>query len=800
MSTFKKWLGFQQTSSRKSSSSERRSPSHSSVEGPKNGNNVGGAGLDESDGTNGNGSGHGHGHGHGHSERRVSENSRRESDVRANKQADEDGGDLNGNGNGIAIESFGSVKVPSVVSPEVPFGIGATKVFGYENFGNTCYCNSVLQCLYNLTEFRTEILKNPPRDASVPRVRKSSMTGSKPRVFTEASFTPQQPMVFRHAANGTLLSVNNQTLVHGDSNSSSDNHRRGSLKFFKNYTESSASNSSATLACSKTKSAPSSAPGQTTTTTQQGSATASIPAAASIPIATTTGVTGATGAAAAAATTSSSASASSSRPVQTVVMPSDPISEKLHENHNKIIVGRTQGTPFQSSACETNNRSNSNSLSDSNSSSSSAIAGLASQTTGTATTSETATAAASNASPSTTGTITASTGVATNSSTAAHKLHNAEPTIEQRKKAALMKGPIVNIDISVADYLSKGEKPTLYSALKDIFECIAENDSPIGVVSPSNFVNILKQENILFSSSMHQDAHEFLNYLLNELSDSLKRLNCFKEGAHEENITFVEDLFKGSLFNSTKCFTCDNITTRDEPFLDFPIEIQEDEEIKIQDILSNYKHRELLTGANKFYCDKCCGLQEAERIVGLKSLPKTLAIHLKRFKYSEVHNCNAKLFNRIHYPLDLTVCSSFDNAVCKDYELNGIVIHMGGGPHHGHYVAICKNDVFGWLLFDDETVESITEETVLKFIGDSQELTTAYVLIYKEASRSSGPAPNYEKSIEHLIKDDEQYRRKSSAKTSDGVLQDVPEEGSHGDSKHHKTKSKLFNFKRSGKT
>ena len=197
--------------------------------------------------------------------------------------------------------------------------------------------------------------------------------------------------------------------------------------------------------------------------------------------------------------------------------------------------------------------------------------------------------------------------------------------------------------------------------------------------------------------------------------------------------------------------------------------------------------------------DRCCGLQEAERTVGLKSLPKTLAIHLKRFKYSEARNCNAKLFNRIHYPLDLRVCSSFDSAVCKDYELNGIVIHMGGGPHHGHYVAICKNDLFGWLLFDDETVESINEETVLKFIGDANELTTAYVLIYKESSVSSIDSSSFEKNIEQLLKEDEMYRRRYSIATNESVLEGVPEEGNNEDSRRHKTKSKLFSFKRNAK-
>jgi ubiquitin carboxyl-terminal hydrolase 12/46 len=33
------------------------------------------------------------------------------------------------------------------------------RYFGFENFGNTCYCNSVLQALYFCTPFRQRVLE-----------------------------------------------------------------------------------------------------------------------------------------------------------------------------------------------------------------------------------------------------------------------------------------------------------------------------------------------------------------------------------------------------------------------------------------------------------------------------------------------------------------------------------------------------------------------------------------------------------------------------------------------------------------
>lgn len=42
----------------------------------------------------------------------------------------------------------------------LPYGDGSHKIFGMENFGNTCYCNSILQCLYYTENFRTQLIQH----------------------------------------------------------------------------------------------------------------------------------------------------------------------------------------------------------------------------------------------------------------------------------------------------------------------------------------------------------------------------------------------------------------------------------------------------------------------------------------------------------------------------------------------------------------------------------------------------------------------------------------------------------------
>lgn len=58
---------------------------------------------------------------------------------------------------------------------------------------------------------------------------------------------------------------------------------------------------------------------------------------------------------------------------------------------------------------------------------------------------------------------------------------------------------------------------TLSSALRSLFAHISKHPSDKGTIAPRAFIEKLKELNELFRSSMHQDAHEFLNYLLNRI-------------------------------------------------------------------------------------------------------------------------------------------------------------------------------------------------------------------------------------------------------------------------------------------
>src|SRR5579864_6922124 len=115
----------------------------------------------------------------------------------------------------------------------------------------------------------------------------------------------------------------------------------------------------------------------------------------------------------------------------------------------------------------------------------------------------------------------------------------------------------------------------------------------------------------MFQGNTHQDAHEFLNYLLNDVVESVDRYEKGRSDGSVSNSRWVRELFEGILTSETKCLTCENITTRDEVFLDLSIDIEQNSSVSA--CLRQFSASEMLCERNKFHCDICAGLQEAEK-------------------------------------------------------------------------------------------------------------------------------------------------------------------------------------------
>ncbi|KAM7513612.1 hypothetical protein LguiA_003195 [Lonicera macranthoides] len=301
----------------------------------------------------------------------------------------------------------------------------------------------------------------------------------------------------------------------------------------------------------------------------------------------------------------------------------------------------------------------------------------------------------------------------------------------------------------------------LLTCLADLFMQISSQKKKTGVIAPKRFVQRLKKQNEIFRSYMHQDAHEFLNYLLNELVDILEKESAAKttnpetsssplekiangptknapyangSAQKEPLVTWVHKNFQGLLTNETKCLRCETVTARDETFLDLSLDIEQNS--SITSCLKNFSSTETLNAEDKFFCDKCCSLQEAQKRMKIKKTPHILVIHLKRFKYIEQLSRYKKLSYRVVFPLELKLSNTVED-VDPEYSLFAVVVHVGSGPNHGHYVSLVKSHNH-WLFFDDENVEMIDESAVQTFFGSAQEYSSntdhGYILFYERVS------------------------------------------------------------------
>ncbi|KAL7799133.1 hypothetical protein V8C37DRAFT_366681 [Trichoderma ceciliae] len=333
-------------------------------------------------------------------------------------------------------------------------------------------------------------------------------------------------------------------------------------------------------------------------------------------------------------------------------------------------------------------------------------------------------------------------------------------TPEYKKKQAMLKGPI--LELAQENGLAYGMDECTFTGLKDIFLAVLQSSTRTGVLSPQRFLEIFKRDNEMFRNSMHQDAHEFYGLVLNDVIANVEanarkiqeRLETKGQDALVQSVQnalgsalmnnatgyrtpgtgWVHDIFEGVLTSETKCLTCETASQRDETFLDLSIDLEEHS--SVTSCLRKFSAEEMLCERNKFHCDHCGGLQEAEKRMKVKRLPKVLTLHLKRFKYTEDYSRLQKLFHRVVYPYHLRMFNTTEDAEDPDrmYELYAVVVHIGGNAYHGHYVSIIKTKDRGWVLFDDEMVEPVDKHFVRNFFGDKPGMATAYVLFYQETT------------------------------------------------------------------
>jgi len=328
---------------------------------------------------------------------------------------------------------------------------------------------------------------------------------------------------------------------------------------------------------------------------------------------------------------------------------------------------------------------------------------------------------------------------------------------------------------------------SLMTSLAELFAQIDSQKRTVGCLTPRQFLAKLRKANDLFCNAEHQDAHEFLQFLLNDILESATKREKRKrerlagkerdsrppangvvgalfppiddpggeEKPEEDLRTWVHDIFQGYLVNQTRCLCCENVTARRETFLDLSVDIER--HTSIAACLRTFESTELLQAGNKFFCDMCGCLQEAEKRLRIYQLPSVLTLHLKRFKYVERLGRCCRLPYRVIFPLQLRIVehprprrnvpgaargagvangyhSAANGAHGADgatdegsseqrqappsrlFELRSVVVHIGRDSSRGHYVTVVRSGD-RCVLLDDDVVRPVEQEVLRSFYG-----------------------------------------------------------------------------------
>lgn len=372
-------------------------------------------------------------------------------------------------------------------------------------------------------------------------------------------------------------------------------------------------------------------------------------------------------------------------------------------------------------------------------------------------------------------------------------------------------------------------------------------------IAPKELLQCVRSKNEIFNNDMQQDAHEFTMFLMNDITETEQRImadpnnanvflqheaamkkkgssfsfwkhskdktisaNSQKAGAagkHEKaaaaaggraasagaqpftgELTPLQVIMQGQFGSLTACLECENITSRDEVFIDLSLETAQG--CSLLRCLDHFGDPEYFWGKNKLRCDECKRAVRAAKTIHVQQLPQyALLIHLKRFQYDVKKQNFTKKADHVALPMQMDVeeyltdpevleqnlrkeqarnqkdttssaTGKRDDAAAQAssspdafkpaseevrsklrgvarhkarFELTGFVAHIGEGPNSGHYFTCVRYGPQLWRRFDDDSVSTMAERDVQQYFGVPSDATgvvttTAYILLYERVA------------------------------------------------------------------
>ena len=140
--------------------------------------------------------------------------------------------------------------------------------------------------------------------------------------------------------------------------------------------------------------------------------------------------------------------------------------------------------------------------------------------------------------------------------------------------------------------------------------------------------------------------------------------------------------------------------------------------ISLDDCFKENENIELLFGPNQIYCNKCKRNSNAKTKNELFKAPNVLILILNRGKGNSF-KCDVDF----PYELDISQYVKNNPSSPKNYELIGVISHLGESSMEGHFIAFCKHFDMNWRLFNDGIVNQVSQNDIFR--------GTPYILFYQ---------------------------------------------------------------------
>jgi ubiquitin carboxyl-terminal hydrolase 9/24 len=212
-----------------------------------------------------------------------------------------------------------------------------------------------------------------------------------------------------------------------------------------------------------------------------------------------------------------------------------------------------------------------------------------------------------------------------------------------------------------------------------------------------------------------RDVDEFLNMFMD-------RLETLTKSTIHEN--YLKNTFGGYLSNEFICKDCPHYSEREEPFLAVSLQVKNKK--TIEESLASFVEGEILEGQNAYLCEQCNKKVTAIKRICLKKLPNHLIFVLKRFEFDYDTMSKVKINEYCEFPTKINLEKYSQFGLRKkekggvfeeeetgfsegyfDYELKGVVIHMGIADS-GHYYSLIQDrekvSEDRWYEFNDTFV------------------------------------------------------------------------------------------------